>query len=264
MDVVVFGAGYWGRNYVRELGKHCKLVIDIDPEAKEDIEERFGVEVVPDLPSGYKFDGAVVATPPMNHFRVAHPLLEQGKYVLIEKPMATTYEQAAQLASYPKCMAGLVYCYHPETAFLCNLVDEQGGAIRHVFSRRTNYGPVRPYLNAMWDLAAHDISIFNRMFSGPPKTVHCTGDRDAVVLQMDYYIDSLRVPTFCYASWHGPPKTRRVEVVFESERHIFDDVQIALEEPPLTRMVKAFLSGEWDRCSGKEGAEVVRVLELAK
>jgi len=264
MDVVVFGAGFWGKNYVRELGQHCKLVVDPDPEVKDDIEGRFGVDVVSELPTGFKFDGAVVATPPLNHFRVAHPLLEQGKYVLVEKPMALNYKQAALLASYPKCMAGLVYCYHPEVDALRDLVLDRGDAVKHVFSRRTNDGPVRPYLNAGWDLAAHDISIFNRMFRCQPKTVHSTGDRDVSVLQMDYYIDGTRIPAFCYVSWHGGPKTRRVEVVFEDDRHVFDDLQVVLEEPPLTRMVKAFLSGEWDRCTGQEGAEVVRVLELAK
>jgi predicted dehydrogenase len=211
------------------------------------------------LPDGFDFDGAVIVTPPREHYRLALPLLLEDKYVLVEKPTALTYQEAATLADYPKCMAGLVYLYHPEVERLRDMAV--GMELSHAFSRRTNQGPIRPGLDAAWDLAPHDISIFNYIFQSKPYRVGGLRYRDWCVLRLDYPYTTALV----YVSWHGAPKMRRVELVpKDGERIIFDDLAVVLEEPPLTRMIKAFLSGKWDRCFGSDGADVTWVLEMVK
>ena len=256
MRVVVFGAGYFGKNYIRELGRNCVLVVDPNKSARDEVQKRFRLPAFSKLPDDFDFDAAVIVTSPLLHYKIALPLLKKDKYVLVEKPLALTYEHAVDLASYPKCMAGLVYLYHPEVEKL----RDRAACVQfsHIYSRRTNDGPVRPYLSAAWDLLPHDISIFNFVTQEKVKKVRGFGNRDYYVLQIIYPLNQ----AFAYASWFGGPKTRLVELVPSiGQRVIFDDLKVVLEEPPLTRMIRAFLSGEWDRCTGAEGAEVVRVLE---
>lgn len=259
MKVVVFGAGYWGSNYIRELGRHCVLVVDPDEGARERAKARFSAPVSAYLPDDFDFDGAVVVTPPREHYRLALPLLLENKYVLVEKPIALTYREAATLADYPRCMVGLVYLYHPEVERLRDVAA--GMDLSHAFSRRTNQGPIRPYLDAAWDLAPHDISIFNYVFHGKPSQVGGMKQKDWCFLKLDYP----QTTALVYVSWHGAPKMRRVELVpKDGERVVFDDLAVVLEEPPLTRMIKAFLSGKWDRCFGSDGAAVTQILEQVK
>lgn len=256
--VVVFGAGYWGQNYIRELGRHCALVVDPDPVRRGEVTSRFGVPTAPVLGERY-FDAAVVCTPPQSHYQVALPLLELGMDVLIEKPLATNSRDAEHLATFDNCMSGLIYLYHPSVEGLKEVALSQG--ICHAFSRRTNDGPVRPYKNALWDLAPHDISIFNFVCEGLPGEALCwtSTSRHWHTFALCYP----QVTTLTYVSWHGGPKVRRVELVPErGKRVIFDDLAVVLETSPLTRMVTAFLSGNWhDRCSGLAGADVVKILE---
>jgi len=189
-------------------------------------------------------------------------LRDAGKKVLIEKPLALTVAEAEELASYPNCMAGLVYLYHPEVERLKReLGDFAISELSHVYTRRTNDGPVRPGLNALWDLAPHDVSILNHITGGPPHEAKAISRPDWAVLEMSYsYFDAVT-----YVSWHGSPKTRLVEIVpVDGARIIFDDVVTVLEDPPLSRMVRAFLSGDWERSTGQIGADVVRVLARAE
>ncbi len=261
MRVIVIGAGYWGQNYIRELGHRCVQVIDPDPQARARVEKRFGIRTSPKLgklalEAAESFDAAIITTPPETHHHLALPILEADKYVLVEKPLAVTYEHALELARFPKCMAGLVYLYHPEVEYLKTTFSNR--QLSHAFSRRTNDGPVRPYLNAMWDLAPHDISIFNFVTQSEPFETEAIWERDWCILSLT----DVHLTAIAYVSWHGSPKVRRVELVPElGHRIIFDDMAVVLEKPPLTRMIEAFLSGSWDRCTGADGAAVVKVLE---
>src|SRR5690606_23376873 len=50
-----------------------------------------------DALAALEFDAAVVVTPPPTHRPIAGQLLEAGKHVLMEKPLATTIEDAREL-----------------------------------------------------------------------------------------------------------------------------------------------------------------------
>ncbi len=264
MKVIVFGAGYWGSKYIRELGHHCVLAVDPNEDALALARFHFGIPTAKCLYGSelIDYDGAVVATPAQYHYEVALPLLKAGKKVLIEKPLALTVREAEELASYPNCMAGLVYLYHPEVERLRYELDDFAvSELSHVYTRRTNDGPVRPGINALWDLAPHDVSILNHIAGGPPHEAKATSRPDWAILEMNYgYFEAVT-----YVSWHGSPKVRRVEIVpVDGARLVFNDMVVVLEDPPLSRMVRAFLSGNWGRSTGLVGADVVKVLAMAE
>jgi predicted dehydrogenase len=263
VKVVVFGAGYWGRNYVRELVGNCVCVVDPDPKQAAQVWDKYGIPAYSELPMGLKFDGAVIITPPETHVQLALPLLQRGKYVLIEKPFATSTYEARLLEPYKdRVMAAHLYMYHP-TVFQEMASWAQIHEIDHVYARRTNHGPVRPWQNALWDLAGHDISMCNFLF-GTPRVVGAMGERHWATVSLKYE----RCGAVVYASWLGTPKKREFELVpaygdDTTDRYTFNDMGTSLEVSPLSRMLDAFLSGSWERCTYEEGLEVVRVLETA-
>jgi predicted dehydrogenase len=263
MKTIVIGAGYWGKNYVRELAGNCVGVVEQDADRAEYISKTYNVKVYPDLDSigSVEYDAAVVATPPQTHIELALPIARAGKYLLIEKPMAAGVEEAMMLRRFKeRIMVGHIYLHHPSIHALKAKVSEI--PIDHAYSRRTNHGPIRDWQDAMWDLASHDISIFNFIFGESPQGLDVIGAQDWCMLRLSYYA----LNALIYVSWLGGPKIRQVELVpIEGEnRIIFDDLTTVLEISPLRRMLDMFQSGTWSSELGYEGGlEVVNVLEKA-
>ena len=71
MKIIVFGAGYWGKNLIRECAGNLVGVIEPDKEKAIQTANTFNVKVYPDLPEDLKFDGAIIATPPNTHVQLA-------------------------------------------------------------------------------------------------------------------------------------------------------------------------------------------------
>ncbi len=271
MKTLVVGGGYWGQNYIRELGHKCVFVLDSDPRVCADLRQRFDVpcgtalhrsvqDTVLDSPvqctciEDVEYEAVIVCTPPDTHYLIAKTFLDAGKYVLVEKPMTMNVTEAEDLVYYDKCMAGLIYLFHPGVEALRRFY--QRGTWSHLYSRRTNEGPARKDVSVLWDLAPHDISIFNYITGETPE-VEKLESRDYAVLRLTYS----SVTAVSYVSWCGGPKTRLVELVpVSGDRVIFDDMQITPEKSPLARMLEAFLSKNWDRSTALDGLNVVRAL----
>lgn len=260
MRIVVYGAGYWGMNYIRELGAHVVQVVEPDTDRAEYVYQKFSVRVVSEF-RDTEHEAVIICTPPDTHVDLALPHLEAGKLALIEKPMAHSVEDAERLRPYAnQIMAGLVYLYHPAVYYeMPNwLVNNE---IDHVYARRSNCGPVRPWADAMWDLAPHEASIFNHLF-GTHGCASAVGTRDWAQLAIGYG----SMNAVIYVSWLGHRKVRTIELVPPAgvdAGYTFDDMTWSMEVSPLRRMLDAFLSGSWDRCHYDAGLEVVRVLEEA-
>lgn len=260
MRTIVIGAGYWGVNYIRELGGNLAAVVEIDKDRADYVSEHYNVKVFPEVPD-LDFDAAIIATPPHLHVDIALPLVRQHKYVLIEKPFANSVEEMLRLRAYRnKVMSGLVYLYNPGIEQL--KLSVKYVPIHHAFARRTNDGPIREWQDAMWDLTPHDISIFNYIFGDSPFAVTADGTRDWCFIRLDYPTAQALI----YASWKGGPKVRTVELVPDdsSDRIVFDDVRSVYEVSPMRAMLDDFLSGSWcDKANFDAGLEVMMILEKA-
>ena len=100
INVGVIGYGYWGPNIVRNFfsAADCtvKAVADGRPERLAVLAKVFpticGVKTAEDIINDKEIDAVVVATPVFSHFPLAKKALENGKHVLIEKPMTSTVE----------------------------------------------------------------------------------------------------------------------------------------------------------------------------
>jgi predicted dehydrogenase len=106
MRFVVAGLGWWGRSWTGVLKIHPKaqLVASVDPsiEAREWNRENLAVAHFSDLDSAFRevdADAVLVTTPPKLHCPVSINAIEHGKHVLVEKPLATSAAEAAQISS---------------------------------------------------------------------------------------------------------------------------------------------------------------------
>src|SRR3990172_613877 len=173
--VNVIGAGRWGPNLIRNFyaGTQSSVgtVCDLDAQILERIEARYpGVKttiVAEEAIADPEAEAIVIVTPLSTHYRLARLALEEGKDVLVEKPLATTVQDCQHLIELAQkkekiLMVGHVFIFNPGVQHVKRVLENHEiGNIISMHSIRTNLGPVRFDANALWDLGSHDLSIFN-------------------------------------------------------------------------------------------------------
>ncbi|MCC6830678.1 MAG: Gfo/Idh/MocA family oxidoreductase [Thermoleophilia bacterium] len=242
LGVAVIGTGHWGGHYVRLIGQVAGarpvVVCDTDPGKLVSIGQRFpGVRVTTDLADALAdpaVHAAVICTPASTHAAVAQTCLAAGKHILVEKPITTRSEDAAALidtaaAAGLVLMVGHTFLFNPSVLKVRELIRRPGlGKIHYLYSRRTNLGPIRRDVNAMWDLASHDVSIFNFMLEAVPEWVSAVGARVLNGRQEDVGFAALGYPhgvvAHIHVSWADPNKVREVVVVAANQRIVMNDM----------------------------------------
>ena len=103
VHVAVVGYGYWGSKHVRVLSSMPDVavtVVDSDVGRLREAEAHYpAVEATAERIDQVldRVDAVLVATPPASHVDVAMRALTAGKHVLVEKPLATSVEDAEAL-----------------------------------------------------------------------------------------------------------------------------------------------------------------------
>ncbi len=107
MNVIQVGVGKMGQHWLDVLWKSedVNLIGVVEPvdQLREAANEKTGLppdrgfRSLDEALAALEFDAAVVVTPPPTHRPIAGQLLEAGKHVLMEKPLATTIEDAREL-----------------------------------------------------------------------------------------------------------------------------------------------------------------------
>ncbi len=215
VGIAVLGCGYWGINYVRVFSEmpeaRVVVVCDQRPDRLEEIGRRFpGVQLTTQVEEALtlpRVDAAIVCTEAKTHYEVARRCLLAGKHVLVEKPVTTTASDAEALAVLDQGQVGRVY---------------------YLYARRTNLGPIRRDVNALWDLAPHDVSIFNYLLDSIPEWVSAVGAKVLKNCREDVGFISLGyrdgIVGHIHVSWAEPNKVREVVVVGSDKRIVFDDL----------------------------------------
>jgi len=105
MRFVVAGLGWWGRSWTDVLKVHPKaqLIATVDPtaSARDWSRKHLAVAHFSDLDKAFReidADAVLVTTPPKMHCPVLINALEHGKHVLVEKPLAASPDEAANIS----------------------------------------------------------------------------------------------------------------------------------------------------------------------
>lgn len=165
-------------------------------------------------------DAVVVATPTSTHYPLVRQALLAGKHVLCEKPLCETSAQAMELVALSQSqglilMVGHVFLFNAGLVKVKDLIGSGDlGRLHYVSAIRTNLGPIRHDVNVAYDLATHDISIFNWLLGCEPELVSATGGSFLQPCVEDVVFISLKYPGNVFASiqasWLNPKKVRQM------------------------------------------------------
>jgi predicted dehydrogenase len=216
------------------------MVCDKSPEALEFVQARISgartVSDADDVFSADDVDAVIVATPTSTHHELALDALVAGKDVLCEKPLAATVAQCDELVDAARrheriLFTGHTFLFNPAVRRMRALIDEGAlGRLIYAHAARTGLGPIRQDVNALWDLAPHDLSILFYLFGREPVTVSATGQsflregvEDVVFAQLAFDDGAI---AGIHVSWLDPYKVRRVTAVGDRQMVVFDDVAV--------------------------------------
>ena len=178
LRTAVVGAGNMGRNHVRILSamSDIELVAVVDPDdarALTTAPSVVHVSSVSDLPA---VDAAIVATPTQSHAAVARELLSRGVHVLVEKPLASTADEAMALAQEARAAGVVLGVGHVErfNAAFGLLARVANDPLMLSFERLSPYTP-RIDDSVVMDLMVHDLDLALWILGGYPESVQATG-----------------------------------------------------------------------------------------
>ncbi len=256
--VAVLGCGYWGSNHIRTLKALGALhaVSDANRARAEGFASDQDVMAIdPDeLFVRDDIDAIVMALPPQFHAELAIKAVENGKDVLVEKPIALTVPDArrsveAARANNRVFMVGHVLRFHPAFEKLKELIDAgELGAVRYIHSHRLGLGKFHTENDALWDLAPHDLSMILAITGEPPVEVH--GEGAALLDHLsDFAHVHMRFPSglrsHLFTSRLNPYRERRLTVVGTKAMAVFDDVESWDKKLAVYRHAVWQDSGQW-------------------
>jgi predicted dehydrogenase len=241
IGVAVIGAGYWGKNLIRNFREHhafaLRWVVDSSPSQSflANSTEEFSTSI-DDALADPLVAAVAIATPPDCHEDNAMGAILSGKHVLVEKPLSTSVEAGNRVVESAR-MANVIlmcdhtYCYSPAVLYIREAL-EQGllGDILFIDSTRINLGLVQQTADVIWDLAPHDLSILD--FVLPP------GMRPSAVSAIAS--DPLNIGMYCishltlelspsviahvHVNWLSPTKVRQFVIGGSKKMLVWDDL----------------------------------------
>ncbi len=243
MKAAVVGAGYWGPNLTRNLVAQSSLdgvvVCDLDAGKLAKMKERFpSIETTQDLDAvlgNPEIEAVMLATPISTHGPLGLKILQAGKNLFVEKPMASSTKEAKALIAEAErqkrtLMVGHTFEFSPPVLKTKEMLDaDQLGKIFFISVMRVNLGLHQRDVSVIWDLVPHDFSILFYWLGESPSYVQAFG-RDCIQKGIpDVAFLNLRFPSGIIANievaWLAPSKLRRTTVVGEKKMLVYDDTE---------------------------------------
>jgi predicted dehydrogenase len=242
INIGVIGAGHWGPNHIRIFSQLSQSKVLMCADLSQD-RLNFIKGLFPHLQitTNHKeilnnpdISAVVIAAPTSAHYGLAKEALNAGKHVFCEKPLALTTKECTDLRDLAKgkkltLMVGHVFIFNAAITWLkeCIRLGELG-KIFYAYSIRTNLGPFRYDVNALWDLASHDISIFNYLFDSTAINASARGQKILGKSHEDLAFSTLEYPdnkiANIHVSWLDPKKVRQITIVGDKKMVQWDDL----------------------------------------
>jgi UDP-2-acetamido-3-amino-2,3-dideoxy-glucuronate N-acetyltransferase len=231
INVAMVGAGYWGHKLLPKFlaapEAVVRLVCDIHEGNRAAIRKRFADIPVTDsldaILHNDTIDSVILVTPPATHYALAKRVLDAGKNVWIEKPLALRLDEGrelVQLASDKKAVLFVdhTFLYDPAVCMIREMIlKAELGAIYHLHLQRLNLGRIKRDSNVWWNSAPHDASIVLYLLAGRPTGINLHGyhylqpgleDLNMAVIEM-----SDGTSAFIYHNWLYPENTAKLTVI---------------------------------------------------
>jgi predicted dehydrogenase len=244
--IAIVGTGEWGQSHVRafaaapraEVTWVCDRDVTALRRAQALAPASRGTADLDEVLAARDVDAVVIATPANTHADLTVRCLERGHHVLVEKPLALSYNDAERLERAAEragtvVLVGHLMLYHPAVDYLRKLVvSGELGDIFYLSSVRANLGRLRRDESSLWSFGPHDLSMIEYLVPGAPVTVTARGASylqpgiaDVVFVNLELTPTNATRPVMAqiHLSWLNPRKERRLTVVGSKKMVEFDD-----------------------------------------
>ncbi len=258
IGIAILGAGRWGVHLIRNFLNHPQArvmaVVDPHPERLTAARSQFNFDPSVILATDWQdikqlpgLEAVAVATPAATHYALISDALHQNYHILAEKPLTLDPQECRELYQLAQqrqrqILVDHTYLFHPAVIAGTEVIKGgRVGELRYGYATRSHLGPVRSDVDALWDLAIHDIAIFNTWLGENPIQVQATGrvwlppnrmeSKDSPLFPQglsDLVMATLNYPSgfqaFIHLCWFNPDKQRRLAVVGSQGTLIFDEM----------------------------------------
>ena len=240
-NVAIIGAGYWGKNLVRNFDQLNVLKVICDPSRQirkqmaKDYPDIRVTDNEKEILEDAAIDAVVIAAPAAKHFEIASAALNADKHVFVEKPLSLTYNDGERLVALArekgkKLFVGHILHYHSAVVRMKEMINQGDiGRLQYIYSRRLSLGKFRREENILWSFAPHDISIILGLTGEEPDYVDAVGSNFLHARIPDVTMSNLKFPSgigaHIFVSWLNPFKEQRLVVIGSQGMMVFDDTQ---------------------------------------
>lgn len=244
MNVVLIGYGYWGPNIAKNISNSEKMnlyaICDIDQERLLKAKSIYGESV-----KYYNNYNVALENAEVDSFalalkndigqQIAEKVLQAGKHLFMEKPLAKSVNEATILKTLADKSRVILHVdhillFHPVIKKIKEIIDSgEFGELLYFDSSRMNLGPaIKNDVNAMWDLAVHDLAVIDYISNGMESVqvnalgLNKYGSKESLTyLSIKYngFIAMLK------SSWISPVKERLMIIAGTNKMIVFDDMK---------------------------------------
>jgi len=244
-NLAVIGAGKWGkyliRNFSEILGESNVIACDSDTKKLNEVTSLHQeVKTTQNEDRIFKdstIPAVVIATPAATHYELTNRALNNGKHVLVERPLTQKIRNAVELVKTARkknktLMVDHLLEYHSAVETLKGKIDSgELGDIYYIHSQRLDLEDLETEEDIFWSLGSQEVSLMLYLIDKQPKQVTThggsylrveEGKEDAVFLNLEFE-DGVKAHS--HLSWLDPDKTRRMTVVGSKKMAKFDDME---------------------------------------
>lgn len=260
----VVGVGSMGALHARVVAGHpdadLSWVADPDPEIGRCVAERFHTRWIPEPDLG-SIDAVIVAAPTQHHLELAMEVLGAGLPLLLEKPLAASFEESVSIverASRLGCplMCGLLERFNPAVRTATEISDQP---LRIATVRHSPYTS-RITTGVGSDLLIHDLDLVLRVTGDYPSSAHgqfgyfastrAPGSEDVAEASLKFTSGQIAVLSASRTSQH---KVRSLSI---AERHRLIDVDLLRQSITIYRHVDG---AQFDESAGYSQQTIIEI-----
>lgn len=294
----VIGTGFWGRNHARVLSEleqtRLVAVCDVDATRAETIGKKYDsmwCSRDDDLLKMKEVEAVCICTPTTSHAEIALKAIQQGKHVLVEKPMADTIPQALDIVRQGDVnkviiMVGFIERFNPALQNLRGLIKRGTlGEVVLAFARRVGKWPERiGDVGVVKDSSIHDLDLMRFLFEEEPLSIYARagslGHKFEDYAQIMLSFSGIKTG-FVEANWLTPHKVRMLTVTgkdaiasmdFITQELIVEDVGKETKSRPdwkeplkleLEHFAECVLANRVPLVTGMDGLRALQICDAA-
>lgn len=234
--IALVGYGYWGRNLARNFARELAVICEADTARQQAAQDLYPHVTISDdfqtVLKDTRVKAVVIATKAASHFELARQAIEQGLDVWIEKPVCQNITESRCLQELAIKHGSIVFvdhtfCYNPAVEQLRNI---NIGRPLYYDSTRISLGLFQADVDALLDLAIHDLSIINYLYpdlqlrdKSVTKNRHINEQANQVIVNLAF---DNGFTAMINCNWVSPVKKREIILAGSERSVIYNDIDV--------------------------------------